>query len=366
MSGALAACASAPAASWNAEGGRAWAARPEPPAPDASPFGLYLAGEAALDDGAPAARRPTSSARPRDGRPRQDRAEGSAPSPRPSWRARCEQRRSPGAAACRARRIGAGRASPPAPWASSPARSWKSRTGHDRVAYELLSAGSTWASTGRLRRWCGPGRRRADGDCRGRRTPRPIEPHGQDRAVAAFGKLNTRQAAGARGKAGGGGVGLRRASRTSSGVFALAYGGFLERRGRRSRGGRPYTTSCSLAKDPDQPGLRRSAQSRRRRERPRAPGRPVDPHRLRRGADRARGLADRPEAAGGGTWPICGWALALDPGPLAKAWVLAGDSPWRGSTTLQGARAAYVHVVAPSSPEYVDRPGPAGARPAGR
>ena len=332
MSGALAACASAPAPVLRGvEVGRTT----EPPAPDASPFGLYLAGEAALDDGAPAAAADFL---------------GEAARRAPD---KTELKARAFAAALLAGEVQRAAAlAPPQDPQDGGAFALGQLTravveisqGHDRVAYELLSPanmGEHWAAAALVRPWAAAGAGVAADNAP------PVEPT-QDRAVAAFGKLNTARLLERAGKLEAAESAFASQS-NQSGVFALAYGGFLERRGRRSEAAALYDKL--LAGDPTNPAFA-AARSRV------AAGAPAPPApSIRTGSAEALIgpaallIAQKQPEAGLAYLRL---ALALDP-DLWEGWVLAGDA-LEGQHDLQGARVAYARV-APSSPEYVTAQG---------
>ena len=331
LSGALAACASAPAPQLRGpELGQA-----DAPADDASPYGLYLAGEAALDDGAPgvAAGLLGEAAR---------RAPGTA-----------ELKERAFAAALLAGQVDrAAELAPTAAESDGKAFALGQLTravvalsqGRDKAAYELLSPaamGEHWAAASLLRPWAAAG----SGD---RAASIAAVDAGQDRAVAAFGQLNHARLLERAGKLDAAEAAYA-GQAERSGVFALAYGGFLERHSRRTEALALYDKT--LSRDPTDPAFTAArAQVVAGRPAPPAPS-------IRTGA--AEALIGPAALLLTQKQPDAGLAYlrltqTLDP-ELAEGWVLEGDALEAQHDTA-GARAAYARV-SPASVEYATAQG---------
>jgi tetratricopeptide (TPR) repeat protein len=325
VAGLLSACASAPAPQLRGPE----TSLVDPVSPGATAYGLYLAGETALDDG----------------------AAGTA-----AAYLRQASERAPDNAELRNRAFAASLLSGEVERAAdlAPAQPSDSATyalgqlakavlalskGQDRQAYQLLAPGvmgEHWAAASLVRPWAAAGA----GDVAG--SLQTVDAT-QERAVEAFGQLNHAAL-------------LERAGRTAEadealasqasrgGVFALAYGGFLERHGRRTEALAVYDKA--LAKDPTDAAFRQ-ARARVAAGGP-APPRPT----IQQGAAQALiGPAallltqKQPEAG----LAYLRLALTLDP-TLAEGWVLVGDALEAQHDTA-GALAAYGRVMR-DSPEY--------------
>ena len=329
LPGLLAACASAQAPQLRgAEAGRV------EPDEGASAYGLYLAGEAALDDGAAGVAagylRQAAQRAPQD----------------------AELKSRAFAAALLAGEVEEAAALAPATPSDTGAYALGQLTravvelsqDHDRAAYDRLAPvamGEHWAAAALVRPWAAAGA----GD-----TAASIAPvdASQERAVEAFGQLNHAAL-------------LERAHRfdaaeaafagqsTRGGVFALAYGAYLERRDRRLEAQVLYDKV--LSKDPTDPAFT-LARARVAAARP-APPIPS----VRSGAAQALVgpaallLAQKQTEAGLAYLRL---ALTLDP-TLSEAWVLVGDA-LEAQHDLAGARAAYAKVPT-GSPEYATAQG---------
>ena len=331
-SASLAACASGPAPQLRGlQTGSVDAA----PADDASVYGLYLAGEAALDDGVP-------------GVAAQYLGEAS--------------RRAPDTGALKERAFAAAllagevrRAAALAPQSGqSDAAAYalgqltlavvELSDGRGKAAYQRLSAssmGEHWAAAALLRPWAAA----AAGDWAAATSASDA---GQDRAVEAFAQLNHALLLERAGKLDGAEEAF--ASQAGrSGVFTLAYGGFLERRGRGPEALALYDKA--LAKDPTDPAF----SAARARVVAHAPGPPLPS--LRTGAAEALVgpaallLAQKQPDAGLAYLRL---ALTLDP-ELSESWVLVGDA-LETQHDPDGARSAYAHVRS-ASPEYTTAQG---------
>jgi Flp pilus assembly protein TadD len=325
----LAACASAPAPQLRGpETGLA-----EPP-PGASAYGLYLAGETALDDG----------------------ASGIA-----ATYLRQAAERAPDNSELRSRAFAAAllagdldRAASLAPERPSDGSTFAlgqltravqaMSEGRFRQAYDLLSPnvmGEHWAAASLVRPWAAAGA----GDVNASLAPVDAS---QERAVEAFGQLN-RAALLERARKYDAAEEALASQAGRGGVFALAYGEFLERRGRRPEALAVFDKV--LAKDPTDPAFAQ-ARSRAAAGRP-APAAPS----VRDGAAQALIgpaallLAQKQPEAGLAYLRL---ALSLDP-DLAEGWVLVGDA-LEAEHDGAGARAAYGRVQ-PSSPEYATAQG---------
>ncbi len=216
--------------------------------------------------------------------------------------------------------------------------------GQDHTAYQRLSAssmGEHWAAAALLQPWAAA----ADGNW----SAAIASPAGgPDRAVEAFGQLNHALLLERAGK-------LDRAQEAFAsqavrgGVFALAYGGYLERHGHRLDALALYEKG--LAKDPTDPAFS-AARARAAAGGPAAPA-----PSLRTGAAEALVgpaallLAQKQPDAGLAYLRL---ALTLDP-DLSEAWVLVGDA-LEAQHDIPGARAAYARVKS-SSPEYTTAQG---------
>jgi len=215
---------------------------------------------------------------------------------------------------------------------------------HGKAAYDLLSAssmGAHWAAAALLTPWAAA----AAGDWNAATTP---VAGGGDRAVQAFGQLNHALL-------------LERAGKfpeaeaeyqvmaPRGGVFALAYGAFLERRGRRDAAVALY--GQSLSKDPTDPAF--AAAKARAAAGATAPAAPT----ILTGAAQsligpaALLLAQKQPDAGLAYLRL---ALKLDPN-LAEGWVLVGDA-LEAQQDPAAARDAYRRVK-PTSPEYTTAQG---------
>ena len=331
---ALCACATAPQLRGPLMG------RAEAPADDSSVYGLYLAGEAALDDGAPAAVAGFF-------------GEASRRAPETA-----ELKQHAFAAALLAGDVDRAAALAPSEATTVTAPSGVSAYalgqltlavvemahGQNHAAFRRLSAasmGEHWAAAVLLQPWAAA----ADGDWAAA-TASP--PAGQDRAVEAFGQLNHALLLERAGRLDGAEEAL--ASQASrGGVFALVYGGYLERHGRRLDALAIYQKG--LAKDPTDPAFNAA------RARAAAGGPPPPEPSLRTGAAEAMVgpaallLAQKQPDAGLAYLRL---ALTLDP-ELSEAWVLVGDA-LEAQHDISGARAAYARVK-PSSPEYTTAQG---------
>ncbi len=331
LTAALAACATAPGASLRGP----QTGSLDAPDDDASVYGLYLAGEAALDDG-------------HTGLASGYLSEAS--------------RRAPDAAGLRQRAFAAallsGQIDQAASLAPTPAdvdagtyalgqltRAVDEMShGQNQAAYNRLSTasmGAHWAAAELLRPWAAA----AAGNWAAAVKPMAA---GQERAIEAFGQLNNAMLLERAGK-----FDLAEAAFAGqagrSGVFTLAYGAFLERRGRKLEAQALYDRA--LAKDPTDPAFV-AAHARV------AAGRPAPPApSLRSGAAQALVdpaallLAQKQSDAGLAYLRL---ALALDP-DFSEAWVLMGDA-MEAQHDGAGARAAYARV-APGSPEYTTAQG---------
>ncbi len=331
---ALGACATAPQLRGPVTG------MAEPPADDSSVYGLYLAGEAALDDGAPAAAAGFF-------------GEASRRAPETA-----ELKQHAFAAALLAGDVERAAALAPPPAAAGAAPSSVSAyalgqltlavvelaRGQNHAAYQRLSAssmGEHWAAAALLQPWAAAADRNWTAAI-----SQPVG--GTDRAVEAFGQLNHALLLEHAGK-------LDRAEEAfasqagRSGVFALAYGGYLERHGRRLDALALYQKG--LAKDPTDPAFSAA------RARAAVGGPPPPAPSLRTGAAEslvgpaALLLAQKQPDAGLAYLRL---ALTLDP-DLSEAWVLVGDA-LEAQHDISGARAAYARVT-PSSPEYTTAQG---------
>ncbi len=310
------------------------------PANDSSVYGLYLAGEAALDDGAPAAAAGFF-------------GEASRRAPE-----KAELKQHAFAAALLAGDVERAAALAPQPVAAGSAPSSVSAYalgqltlavvelahGQNHAAHQRLAAssmGEHWAAASLLQPWAAA----ADGNW----SAAIVQPlGGQDRAVEAFGQLNHAMLLESAGK-------LDRAEEAfasqagRSGVFALAYGAYLERHGRRIDALALYQKG--LAKDPTDPAFTAA------RARAASKGAPPPAPSLRTGAAEslvgpaALLLAQKQPDAGLAYLRL---ALTLDP-ELSEAWVLVGDA-LEAQHDIPGARAAYAHVKS-SSPEYTTAQG---------
>ena len=328
LGAALSACAAGPALR-GPETATAYA-----PSDDASVYGLYLAGQAALDDGSTqvaagylgeAARRAPDAG---------------------------ELKSQAFAAALLAGDVGRAAALAPAAGSGNTAYALGQLTravaamadGRDRDAYAVLSPaamGEHWAAAALLRPWAAAGM----GDKVAAAAPVQA---GQDRAVEAFGQLNHARLLEYVGQLDAAEAAFAGQS-SRSGVFTLAYGGFLERRGRRAEAVALYDKA--LASDPTDAAFA-AAKTRAAAARPAPP-----PPSVRTGA--AEALIGPAALLLAQKQPEAGLAylrltLALDP-DLSEGWVLVGDA-LETQHDLPGARAAYVHVP-PTSPEYATAQG---------
>ena len=213
-----------------------------------------------------------------------------------------------------------------------------------KAAYELLAGsgmGAHWAAASLLTPWAAA----AAGDWAV--ATAPVASSG-DRAVQAFGQLDHALLLERAGKFADAEAAYQVMS-TRGGVFALAYGAFLERRGRRDAALVIY--GQSLAKDPTDPAFT-AAKARAASNGP-APAAPT----IRSGAAEAMIgpaallLAQKQPDAGLAYLRL---ALKLDP-DLAEAWVLVGDALDAQQDT-NGAREAY-RQVKPDSAEYTTAQG---------
>ena len=331
LSATLAACASAPPPQLRGPA----ISQADAPADDASPYGLYLAGEAALDDGASgvaagflreAARRAPET---------------------------IELRQRAFAAALLAGEVDRAAAlAPSSADADSGAFALGQLTravlalsqGHDKAAYDLLAPsamGEHWAAAALIRPWAAAGA----GDQAASIAQTAID---QDRAVTAFGQLNHARLLERAGKLDAAEAAFA-GQADRSGVFAIAYGGFLERRGRRAEALALYDKT--LSHDPTDPAFT-AARARA------AAGRPAPPTpSIRTGAAEALIgpaallLAQKQSDAGLAYLRL---TQTLDP-DLAEGWVLEGDT-LEAQHDAAGARDAYLRV-APASVEYATAQG---------
>ena len=337
LSGALAACASAPPPQLRGP----QTGELEPLADDVSPYGLYLAGEAALDDGAPGV------------------AAGFLGE---------AVRRAPDTAVLKERAFAAAllagevsRAAELAPSIKGAPSTGTAQSGvfalgqltravvaisndEDQAAVQLLSPaamGEHWAAAALLRPWAAAGA----GD---KAASIATTDSGQDRAVEAFSQLNHARLLERAGKLDGAEEAFA-SQADRSGVFTLAYGGFLERHGKKTQALAVYDKA--LTKDPTDPAFGAA------RARIVSGGRPPEAPSIRTGAAEALIgpaallLAQKQPEAGLAYLRLALW---LDP-DLSEGWVLAGDS-LESQHDLASARAAYARVT-PSSPEYVTAQG---------
>ena len=337
LSGVLAACASAPPPQLRGP----QTGELEPPADDTSPYGLYLAGEAALDDGSPGV------------------AAGFL---------RQAAQRAPDAPVLKERAFAAAllagevdRAAELAPAAAGAAPADAAQGGvfalgqltravvalskdQDQAAVQLLSPpgmGEHWAAAALLRPWAAAGA----GDTAASIVTTDAA---QDRAVEAFGQLNHARLLERAGKLDAAEEAFA-SQADRSGVFALAYGGFLERHGKKAQALAIYDRG--LAKDPTDPAFSAA------RARVASSGRPPAAPSIHKGAAEALIgpaallLAQKQPEAGLAYLRLALW---LDP-DLSEGWVLAGDA-LESQHDLASARAAYARVPA-SSPEYVTAQG---------
>ena len=328
---ALAACATAPPPTLRT----AEVAAPAAPDPDASVYGLYLAGETALDRGA------------------NDTA---------AFYLDQASARSPTAGFLKERAFAAtlisgdvDRAAVLAPQAgegdaAAYALGRVTRAvveladDHGEAAYDLLSGpdmGAHSAAAALLRPWAAA----ANGNWTAAVAPLTGS---HDRAIQAFGDLNHALLLERAGKLADADAAYQAMS-VHGGVFALAYGGFLERRGRRDAAVALYDEG--LSKDPTDPAF---TAARTRASAKAAP--PPAPSIKRGAADALIGpaallLAQKQEDAGLAYLRL---ALRLDP-DLSEAWVLVGDA-LEAQQDLDGARDAYAKV-APNSPDYATSQG---------
>jgi tetratricopeptide (TPR) repeat protein len=294
-----------------------------------SPYGLYLAGETALDDG-------------RAGMAADLLAQASA--------------KAPDAALLRERAFAAAllagdvdRAASLAPPPSIPAAYGLGQItqatvdladGKGRAAYARLKAstgGEHWAAATLLRPWAAL----AAGD-----TAAALEKPdlAADRAVQMFSDLNRARVLEHVGRFAEADAAYA-AIQDRGGLFALAYGGFLERRGRRGEALALYDKA--LAKDPSDTAFRLA------RARAAAAGPALPEPSIRTAA--AEALLGPAELLVQQKQPDAGLAylrlaLRLDP-DLAEAWVLTGDALDADHDSV-AARAAYARVP-PMSAEYV-------------
>ena len=304
------------------------------PSDDASVYGLYLAGQAALDDGS------TRVAASYLGE-----AARRAPDAR-------ELKSQAFAAALLSGEIGRAAALAPPGQTNDEAYALGQLTraveamsqGQDRDAYTLLSPatmGAHWAAASLLRPWAAA----AIGDKAAAGAALPAD---QDRAVEAFGQLNHARLLERIGRLDAAEAAFAGQS-SRSGVFTLAYGAFLERRGRQIEAIALYDKA--LAHDPTDAAFV-AARARA------AAGRPAPPvPSIRNGAAEALVgpaallLAQKQPEAGLAYLRL---AMTLDP-ELSEGWVLVGDA-LEAQHDLPGARAAYAHVL-PASPEYATAQG---------
>ncbi len=305
------------------------------PEDDASVYGLYLAGEAALDDGVP-------------GVAAQYLGEAARRTPETA-----ELKERAFAAALLAGEVRQAAALAPPPGQSDAAAYALGQLtlavvelsdGQGKAAYQRLSTstmGEHWAAAALLRPWAAA----AAGDLAAA-TAAPEA--GQDRAVEAFGQLNHATLLERAGKFDAAEAAFAGQS-GRSGVFTLAYGAFLERRGRDTEALALYDKA--LAKDPTDPAF----SAARTRAAAHAPGPPAPS--LRTGAAEALVgpaallLAQKQPDAGLAYLRL---ALTLDP-ELSESWVLVGDA-LESQHDAAGARAAYARVK-PASPEYTTAQG---------
>ena len=298
-----------------------------------STYGLYLAGQAALDDGKP-------------GRAADYLAEASARTPDSDL-----LRERAFAAALLAGDVD--KAATLAPSTSQPAAYALGRItqatvaladGKGRAAFALLKTSATgehWAAAALLRPWAALA---AGDDATALEQPDLSD----DRAVEVFAELNRARVLERLGRTADADAAFS-AIQARGGVFALAYGGFLERHGRRADAIALYDKG--LAKDPTDPAY---VAARKRAAAKDAP--PTQPTIRQAAAQALIGpaallLAQKQPEAGLAYLRLC---LRLDP-DLGEGWVLAGDA-LEGEHDLPGARAAYAHVPV-SSPEYATAQG---------
>jgi tetratricopeptide (TPR) repeat protein len=330
LSGLLAACASAPSPKLRGPD----TGQGEPPPADATAFGLYLAGETALDDGSAT----TAATFLRQASER-------APE-NPELRSRAFAAALLAGEVDRAAALAPTQPSDGAAFALGQlARAVTALArGQDRQAYDLLSPsvmGEHWAAASLVRPWAAAGA----GDVASSLAPTDAS---QERAVEAFGQLN-HAALLERAKRYDAAEAALAGQSSRGGVFALAYGGYLERRGRRMEALAVYDKV--LSKDPTDPAFNQ-ARSRAAASRP-APAQPT----VRQGAAQALIgpaallLAQKQPEAGLAYLRL---ALALDP-DLSEGWVLVGDA-LEAQHDAAAARAAYGHVQ-PNSPEYATAQG---------
>jgi tetratricopeptide (TPR) repeat protein len=308
----------------------------DPRLADTSVYGLYLAGEAALDDGAnreAAIYLSQASARRPDAAFLKERAFAAALVSGDVERAAAL---APKAGEGDEAAYGLGRVTQAVVDLAD---------GRGKAAYDLLASsgmGAHWAAATLLTPWAAA----AAGDWND--ATAPVSSASSDHAVQAFGQLDHALL-------------LERAGKFSEaesayqimsargGVFSLAYGAFLERRGRRDAALVIY--GQSLAKDPTDPAFT-AAKARAASNAP-APPAPT----IRTGAAEALIgpaallLAQKQPDAGLAYLRL---ALKLDPN-LAEAWVLVGDALDAQQDTA-GSREAY-HQVKPDSAEYTTAQG---------